>query len=257
MVKASQKSTDVVVPVKSSHRSSLNPPRKQKKRKQQQTVCSDSDNPLSDSDPSAADAEPVVSKKAALKKKSTASKGRTAKPVRSKGGEPSSDSDTSDAEPVVPKKTAAKEKSIASKGPITKPVLSKKRKKAASQEDSAQSSAKPVVTNKRNKRASPGDSRANLTKINHTAKNKDVAKGTKLQIKVGKTLYNATVTEVLNDELVKVCTKDEDASIANKVFTNVRLTKEQATDCLKSGKTYGFTSKKANVGFPVEGAHDY
>ena len=58
----------------------------------------------------------------------------------------------------------------------------------------------------------------NLIILNPTkGKNTDVKKGTKLQIRYGRnkgTLYNATVTEVLDDEHVKVCTKDKDPDIA-------------------------------------------
>ena len=61
------------------------------------------------------------------------------------------------------------------------------------------------------------------------------------------------MTKVLGDRLVNVCTKDKDPTIAEIEFKIVRLIEEQA----KSGKIYGFTSKKANVGFPVDGAHDY
>ena len=60
------------------------------------------------------------------------------------------------------------------------------------------------------------------------------------------------MTKVLGDGLVNVCTKDKDPTIAEIKFKIVRLTEEQA----KSGRPCGFTSKKANVGFPVEGAHD-
>ena len=61
------------------------------------------------------------------------------------------------------------------------------------------------------------------------------------------------MTEVLDDEHVKVCTKDKDPDIAETKFKIVRLTEEQA----KSDKAHGFTSKKANVGFAVAGAYDY
>ena len=44
--------------------------------------------------------------------------------------------------------------------------------------------------------------------------------------------------------------KDEDTNIAKPEFKIVRLAKKQA----KSDKTCGFTTGKANVGFPVEGA---
>ena len=108
------------------------------------------------------------------------------------------------------------------------------------------------MTNKRQGRASPGDARAKLTPTNPIANNEVVTKGTRLQIKVGHTVYNVTVSSVLGDGPVKVCTKDKDANIAKIQFKIVRLTEEQA----KPGKPSGFTSNKANVGFPVEGAHD-
>ena len=109
------------------------------------------------------------------------------------------------------------------------------------------------MPHKRNKRASsPGGLRASLITPNPTAKNTDFVKGTKLQIKVKHTVYNATVTKVLNGELVEVRTKDDCLTIAKIQFKIVRLTKEQA----KSDKAHGFTGKKANVGFPVEGAYD-
>ena len=57
----------------------------------------------------------------------------------------------------------------------------------------------------------------------------------------------------MNDERVKVRTKDDYEPIANKEFKIVRLTEEQA----KSGKAPGFTKGCANVGFAVAGAHDY
>ena len=55
------------------------------------------------------------------------------------------------------------------------------------------------------------------------------------------------------DVLVKVCTKDDDTNIARTEFKTVRLTDKQT----KSGKPCGFTNGKANVGFPVEGTHEY
>ena len=60
------------------------------------------------------------------------------------------------------------------------------------------------------------------------------------------------MTEVLDDERVKVRTKDDYEPIANKEFKIVRLTEEQA----KSGKPSGFTKGCANVGFAVAGAYD-
>ena len=126
-------------------------------------------------------------------------------------------------------------------------------KLAAPKETSDQSSPEPVVTmaDKRQRRATKGcaTARANHTILNPPAKkNYDY----KLQIKFLHSVYNATVTEVLDDELVKVCTKDDCPTIANIKFKIVRLTEEQA----KSDKAHGFTNRKANVGFPVEGAHD-
>ena len=89
--------------------------------------------------------------------------------------------------------------------------------------------------------------------LNPPAKNNtDVAKGRKVQIKWGRTVYNAKVTKVLDGGFVNVCTKDKDPTIAEIKFKIVRLTEEQA----KSGRPCGFTSKKANFGFPVEGAHN-
>ena len=147
----------------------------------------------------------------------------------------------------------SKEKSTAKK--LKKLVESKKRKHA---DDSEESSPEPVVTGLRQRTPQQlqADPRKGLTAKNAKKnKNTDVAEGTKLQIRYGRnkgTLYNATVTEVLDDEHVKVCTKDKDPDIAETKFKIVRLTEEQA----KSGRPCGFTSKKANVGFPVEGAHD-
>ena len=124
--------------------------------------------------------------------------------------------------------------------------------------------AEPVVTTpvaKKTKRPkSPGDQmanqRANLIILNPTAgKKTNVAKGTRVQIRYGRygTLYNAKVTEVLNDGRVMVCTKDEDKKIAKTEFKVVRLTEEQA----KSDKAHGFIKGCANVGFAVAGANDY
>ena len=100
-----------------------------------------------------------------------------------KSKQPQSNNDASDAELVVPKKPAAKEKSTAKE----KPVLSKKRKQAASKGDSEKSSPNPVGTNKRTNRT-PANPRANLIILNPTAKNTDVVKGYKLQIKVSHTV---------------------------------------------------------------------
>ena len=155
----------------------------------------------------------------------------------------------SDAEPVVTEKQPAKQKPTAKKS--KKPVEAKKPVKRKRAEES---SAEPVVSGLKQRTPQQVNPRKDLTVMN---KNTDVTikKGTKLQIRYGRnkgTLYNATVTEVLDDEHVKVCTKDKDPDIAETKFKIVRLTKEQA----KSDKAHGFTSKKANVGFPVEGAHD-
>ena len=76
-----------------------------------------------------------------------------------------------------------------------------------------------------------------------------------MQIRYGRnkgTLYDATVTKVLNDERVEVRTQDKDPAIAKIQFKIVRLTEEQA----KSGKPSGFTKGCANVGFAVAGAYD-
>ena len=153
---------------------------------------------------------------------------------------------------AVAKKGAKKSKGAANskKGSTTQPVVKKTKRKVPASSD--KSAAEPVV--KRTKRpTSPGDPRANLRILNPTAgKNTDVAEGTRLQIRVSHTVYNATVIKVLNDELVMVRTKDDCTTIAKIKFKIVRLTEEQA----KSDKAHGFTSKKANVGFPVEGAYD-
>ena len=157
-------------------------------------------------------------------------------------------------EPVVTEMPATKEKITAKK----KPVGSKKRKQAASKEDSGESSLEPVGRDSRKRRSPQGDPHKGLTIINTIAKknkNTDVKKDTKLQIRYRPNkslLYNATVTKVLNDERVKVCTKDDDEKIAKIQFKIVRLTGEQA----KSGKPSVFTKGCANVGFAVAGAHD-
>ena len=152
-------------------------------------------------------------------------------------------------------KAAAKE--AAKKPSAAEPVVSR------NTTGNKRSAAEPVVTTplaKQTKRAkSPGDQianqRANLIILNPTAgKKTNVAKGTRVQIRYGRygTLYNAKVTEVLNDGRVMVCTKDEDKKIAKTEFKVVRLTEEQA----KSGKPSGFTKGCANVGFAVAGAYD-
>ena len=85
--------------------------------------------------------------------------------------------------------------------------------------------------------------------------NTDVAKGREVQIKWGKTVYNAKVTKVLDGGSVNVCTKDKDPKIAKTGFKIVHLTEEQAKS-YTPGKQHGFTNKKANAGFEVAGAHD-
>ena len=133
------------------------------------------------------------------------------------------------------------------------PVKLKKRKHA---EVSEESSSEPVVTGLKQRKPQQVDPRKDLT-VKNAKKNKntDVEKGTELQIRYGRnkvTLYNATVTEVLNDGRVTVCTKDDDQKIAKIQFKIVCLTKEQA----KSDKAHGFAKGFANVGFHVDGAHD-
>ena len=173
--------------------------------------------------------EPVVPKaKAAAEKKNTGSNQSATEPV------------VSNANAVAGEKSTRRQRSTAEL------VAMKKRKQTPGSE---QSTPEPVVRNKTQRRASLGDPRRNLIAKNV---NTDVVKGNQLQIKVGHTVYNATVTKVLSDDRVKVCTKDKDANIAKIKFKIVRLTEEQA----KSGKPSGFTSKKVNVDFPVKGAHD-
>ena len=152
------------------------------------------------------------------------------------------------AEPVVSRNTTVK------KRPAAEPVVSKN---AAGKKRPA---AEPVVSKKTKRPKSPGDQmanlRANLIILNPTAgKKTNVAKGTRVQIRYGRygTLYNAKVTEVLNDGRVMVCTQDEDTDIAETEFKVVRLTEEQA----KSSKAHGFIKGCANVGFAVAGANDY
>ena len=140
---------------------------------------------------------------------------------------------------------AAKQKITAKNS--KKPVGSKKRKQAE------ESSAEPVVSGLK-QRPQQVNPRKDLTVMN---KNTDVTikKGANLQIRHGRnkgTLYNAKVTEVLNDGRVMVRTKDDDEKIAKIQFKIVRLTEEQA----KSDKAHGFTKGCANVGFAVAGAYD-
>ena len=126
----------------------------------------------------------------------------------------------SDPEPVVTKQPAAKQKTTAKNS--KKLVGSKKRKQA---EDS---SPEPVVTGLKQRTPQQVNPRKDLTVMN---KNTDVMikKGTKLQIRHGRnkgTLYNATVTKVLNDEFVMVRTEDKDPAIAKIEFKIVRLTED-------------------------------
>ena len=90
-------------------------------------------------------------------------------------------------------KAAAGKNSTRRQRSTAEPVATKKRKKTPGNE---QSTPGPVVRNKTQRRASPGDSRRNLTAKNAII---DVVKGNHLQIKVGRTVYNATVTKVLSD----------------------------------------------------------
>jgi hypothetical protein len=161
------------------------------------------------------------------------------------------------AEPVVSRNTTVKKRPAAE--PVVSTPLAKKTKRPKSPK-----AAEPVVSTplaKKTKRPkSPGDQmanlRANLIILNPTAgKKTNVAKGTRVQIRYGRygTLYNAKVTEVLNDGRVMVCTQDEDPDIAETKFKVVRLTEEQA----KSNKAHGFIKGCANVGFAVAGANDY
>ena len=100
------------------------------------------------------------------------------------------------------------------------------------------------------------DQRSGLTMLNPPAKNNtDVAKGRKLQIKWGRTVYNAKVTKVLDGGFVNVRTKDKDEKISKTNFKIVRFTEEQAKSYTPD-KQHGFTNKKANAGFEVAGAHD-
>ena len=138
------------------------------------------------------------------------------------------------------KHPAAKQKTTAKNS--KKLVGSKKRKQAE------ESSAEPVVTGLKQRPPQQVNPHKGLTVVT-------IKKGTKLQIRFGPrkgTLYNATVTKVLNDEFVMVCTQDEDPDIAETKFKIVRLTEEQA----ESGKPSGFTKGCANVGFAVAGAYD-
>ena len=182
-------------------------------------------------------AQEAVNVKVAVKKPSSKTSHRpSTKPPANQKGKVS----------AVPKKGSAKRST-------TEPISTKKASKKVPAKRSATEPVSPKKAPKRQKTAtSPGDQRSRLTTPNPAAKNTDVAKGTKLQIRWGNSLYNATVTKVLGDGFVSVCTKDEDPSIAKAKFKIVRLTEEQA----KSNNKHGFTNKKANAGFEVAGVHD-
>ena len=155
--------------------------------------------------------------------------------------------------PAKPPKKAAAKKSVTE--PVSTMQASKKRQ-------ARQSVTEPVSTKiaPKRRKTSPAagdhDQRSGLTMLNPPAKNNtDVAKGREVQIKWGKTVYNAKVTKVLDGGSVNVCTKDKDPKIAKTGFKIVRLTEEQAKS-YTPGKQHGFTNKKANAGFEVAGAHD-
>ena len=157
----------------------------------------------------------------------------------------------------VPKKAPAKQsKKAPAKQSETQPVSTKK---APKKRQATQSATEPVSTKKASKKqktSSSGDQRSGLDMLNPPAKNNtDVAKGREVQIKWGRTVYNAKVTKVLDGGSVNVCTKDKDAKIAKTGFKIVRLTEEQAKSYTPD-KQHGFTNKKANAGFEVAGAHD-
>ena len=155
--------------------------------------------------------------------------------------------------PAKPPKKAAANKSVTE--PVSTMQASKKRQ-------ARQSVTEPVSTKiaPKRRKTSPAagdhDQRSGLTMLNPPAKNNtDVAKGREVQIKWGRTVYNAKVTKVLDGGSVNVCTKDKDAKIAKTGFKIVRLTEEQAKSYTPD-KQHGFTNKKANAGFEVAGAHD-
>ena len=142
---------------------------------------------------------------------------------------------------------------------VTEPVSTMQ---ASKKRQARQSVTEPVSTKiaPKRRKTSPAagdhDQRSGLTMLNPPAKNNtDVAKGREVQIKWGKTVYNAKVTKVLDGGSVNVCTKDKDPKIAKTGFKIVRLTEEQAKS-YTPGKQHGFTNKKANAGFEVAGAHD-
>ena len=156
--------------------------------------------------------------------------------------------------PAKPPKKAAANKSVTE--PVSTMQASKKRQ-------ARQSVTEPVSTKiaPKRRKTSPAagdhDQRSGLTMLNPPAKknNTDVAKGREVQIKWGRTVYNAKVTKVLDGGSVNVCTKDKDPKIAKTGFKIVHLTEEQAKS-YTPGKQHGFTNKKANAGFEVAGAHD-
>ena len=152
--------------------------------------------------------------------------------------------------PAKPPKKAPAKKSVTE--PVSTMQASKKRQ-------ARQSVTEPVSTNKSSKKqktSSSGGQRSGLDMLNPPAKNNtDVAKGREVQIKWGRTVYNAKVTKVLDGGSVNVCTKDKDPKIAKTGFKIVHLTEEQAKS-YTPGKQHGFTNKKANAGFEVAGAHD-
>ena len=167
---------------------------------------------------------------------------------------------------VLPKKVpknskapAKQPKKAPAKQSVTEPVSTMQ---ASKKRQARQSVTEPVSTKiaPKRRKTSPAagdhDQRSGLTMLNPPAKNNtDVAKGREVQIKWGRTVYNAKVTKVLDGGSVNVCTKDKDPKIAKTGFKIVHLTEEQAKS-YTPGKQHGFTNKKANAGFEVAGAHD-
>jgi len=154
-----------------------------------------------------------------------------------------------------PANQKGKKRKVSAKRSETQPVSPKK---APKKRQAKQSATEPVSTKKASKKqkTSPGDQRSGLDMLNPPAKNNtDVAKGRKVQIKWGRTVYNAKVTKVLDGGFVNVRTKDKDEKISKTNFKIVRLTEEQAKSYTPD-KQHGFTNKKANAGFEVAGAHD-
>ena len=160
----------------------------------------------------------------------------------------------------VPKKVPAKQsKKAPAKQSVTEPVSTMQ---ASKKRQARQSVTEPVSTKiaPKRRKTSPAagdhDQRSGLTMLNPPAKNNtDVAKGREVQIKWGRTVYNAKVTKVLDGGFVNVRTKDKDEKISKTNFKIVRLTEEQAKSYTPD-KQHGFTNKKANAGFAIEGAHD-